>query len=166
MGDDMSDGGDQPAAGPDWGQVKRDYLRKDITFERICTTHGITREEFDARRKAEGWKRKLPRNESTAQAIRRLKELLHRRLADLEAQLQALGSQVSAADSEREIKAMNTLVRTLEKVLELERKHNARRRRGGLRIIDNQRRLALAERIEALAASWPDDEAAQQTQTG
>jgi hypothetical protein len=152
----MNTDGTSPAAGPDWSAVRRDFLRKELSYAAICEKHGISREAFDERRAAEGWKRKnKAKAESTRATIRRLKELLRKRLADLETQLAAIGEDVSAAESEREIKSMNTLVRTLEKVLELERRHKVSgQRRNGLRIIDNARREELARRIAALAGSW------------
>jgi hypothetical protein len=151
----MTDDGTPPAAAPDWAAAYTDFLGRRHTYAEICARHGITRQDFDAYRKAHGWKRPSAKSESTRATIRRLKDLLHRRLAELEGQLAAIGKDVSAAESEREIKSMNTLVRTLEKVLELERKHRSPRSRG-LRIIDNARREALAQRIEALAESWED----------
>lgn len=158
MGKKMSNGGNQPAAGPDWLAVKSDWLHGRLRNAEICSRHDITPEELAARRKAEGWKRPTAKSLSTAGAIARLKDLLHRRLADLETQLATIGADVSAAASEREIKSINTLVRTLEKVLELERRHRSRTggKRGALRIVDTARRLDLARRIEALSETWRD----------
>ena len=164
----MTNHGDEPAAKPDWAAAEKLVRRGGVPYDAICARFGIPRKEFDARRKAEGWKRKLVKTENTAQTIRRLKDLLHKRLADLEGQLAAIGADVSAAESEREIKSMNTLVRTLEKVLELERKHSAsaKRRSGGLRIVDNARRLALAARIAALSPTWRDPDDPGEAQAG
>jgi chromosome segregation ATPase len=163
----MTNGGDEPAAEPVWAAVAADYA-KNYAIAKICAKHGLTRQAFDERRKQEGWQRNKARSSSTTETIRRLKDLLHRRLADLEGQLASIGAEVSAAASEREIKSMNTLVRTLEKVLELERKDRASRRarRGGLRIVDNARRLELAARIAALAGTWRDPDSPQGTDTG
>jgi hypothetical protein len=158
MGKNMSNGGEEPAAGLDWLAVRQDWMRRQLRIGEICTRYGITPQELAARRKAEGWKRRTAKSLSTAGAIARLKDLLHRRLADLENQLAAIGADVSAAAGEREIKSINTLVRTLEKVLELERRHKSRAggKRGALRIVDTARRLELARRIEALSETWGD----------
>lgn len=93
-----------------------------------------------------------PKPVATRTTIARLKGLLQQRLADFESQFGALEAEASAASSERDIRAMNTLVRTLEKVLELERKDRAARskRRKQHRAVTDATRQALAERIEGL----------------
>ena len=65
--------------------------------------------------------------QGTRATLARFKALLQQRLSEFEAQIGTLSAEASAATSERDIRAMNTLVRTLEKVLELERKERARR---------------------------------------
>ena len=83
---------------------------------------------------------------SARETIGRLKALLQQRLGELEQQIGSLTEQATAATSERDIRAMNTLVRTLEKVLELERKERAQRaqQRKPERRFDDAEREALA----------------------
>lgn len=91
---------------------------------------GLNRFRLVAEAKRRGWKmRKSGKTatQSTRATIQRFKELLQNRLGLLEGQINALGDDVSAANTEREIRAVNTLVRTLEKVLELERKDRTHR---------------------------------------
>lgn len=101
------------------------------------------------------------RTESTRNTIARLKTLLQARLAELESQIGDLGAAVNEAASERDIRAVNTLVRTLEKVLELERKDRAQRsrRRKTERALDDAERHALADRLERLRDQWLAEQA-------
>ena len=89
-----------------------------------------------------------------AATIRRLKALVQERLAELETTLGRLGADVSASDNEREIRSINMLIRTLEKVLELEAKERAGRvrRRHQQRQLDDARREEIARRLEAMHA--------------
>ena len=89
---------------------------------------------------------------SPATTIRRLKSLVQERLAELETTLGRLGADVSASDNEREIRSINMLVRTLEKVLELEAKERAGRlrRRHQQRQLDDARRDEIVRRLEVL----------------
>lgn len=154
----MTNDGDKPAAPHDWDAARLSYWKR-TSLASISKRLKLPLDQLQARAKAEGWKKKeQDRKESTGRTIRRLKDLLQQRLADLESQLAAISEGISAAESEREIKSINTLVRTLEKVLELERKHSAGRRRGSgaLRIVDSDRRMELAKRIAALSGTWRD----------
>jgi hypothetical protein len=96
-------------------------------------------------------KAKAARN-TPAATIRRLKALVQERLTELETTLGRLGADVSASDNEREIRSINMLVRTLEKVLELEAKERAGRvrRRHQRRQLDDARREEIARRLEAM----------------
>jgi len=89
---------------------------------------------------------------SPAATIRRLKALVQERLAELESTLDRLGADVSASDNEREIRSINMLVRTLEKVLELEAKERAGRLRRShqRRQLDDARREEIVRRLEVL----------------
>ncbi len=102
-----------------------------------------------ARRADEGAKRKA---ETTTQTLQRLKDILNKRISHLESDLEQIGEDVKALSNERDIRAANTLVRTLEKVLELEhreRKNRAKRARESVRLNDAERE-ELARRIDGL----------------
>ena len=117
----------------------------------IAATLGINKFRLVIEARLRGWKlrgakriKSSAATNSTRGTIQRFKELLQNRLAQLETQIGALGDDVTAANSERDIRAVNTLVRTLEKVLELERKdRNIRARK-----IKQRRDLNDAERAE------------------
>jgi len=148
------------AHAPDWVLFRKDYETGARTATAIATLAGITRQRLVALARREGWS--LPPGAAaragTRETIRRLKALLQQRLGELEAQIGSLGAEASAASSERDIRAMNTLVRTLEKVLELERKDRARRhkRNRERRRYDDAEREALAQRLEALHRAGAD----------
>ena len=98
-------------------------------------------------------KRKVKKpDSSTRTTLQRLKELLQKRLGELESQINEIGEAASATTSERDIRAMNTLVRTLEKVLELERKDRSLRyeKSRERRNLDDAERDELARRIASL----------------
>ncbi|MBI2720369.1 MAG: hypothetical protein HY245_02875 [Rhizobiales bacterium] len=156
-------GGDEPAAAPDWVRLRQDYEEGRKPVAAIAAEAGINAQKLVLLARRDGWRLRTSasgRTEATRATIRRLKALLQQRLADLEGQIANLGAEASAASSERDIRSMNTLVRTLEKVLELERKdraHRTRRRREYKRF-DDAEREALALRLESLHREWTGTE--------
>jgi hypothetical protein len=152
----MTGGGDEPAAVPDWVRLRHDYETAARPVAAIAAEAGVSRSALIARARRQGWKLRGRKSASTRQTIVRLKDLLQKRLGELEGELGEIGAEVTAATSERDIRAMNTLVRTLEKVLELERRdraHRSRKRREQ-RQFDDAERDALADRLEALHREW------------
>ena len=159
-------GAPDEAGAPDWALLRHDYETGAATATAIAARAGMNRQQLVARARREGWSPPpgTAARAGTRETIRRLKALLQQRLGELEAQIGSLGAEASAASSERDIRAMNTLVRTLEKVLELERKDRARRHKRSRerRRFDDAEREALAQRLEALnraAADQADDPA-------
>jgi hypothetical protein len=155
MGDGMSGGGDEPAAEAVWASARQRYEQGAEAVSAIAADLGIAAQALTARARALGWKlrgKAKTKKAGTRETIQRLKSLLQQRLSDLEAQIGVLGEAASAASSERDIRAMNTLVRTLEKVLELERKDRAQRskQRKLSRDFDDAEREALADKLDAL----------------
>ena len=154
MGHGMSGGGDEPAADGFWAAARRRYEDGRESVLAIAGEAGMTAQALTAKARALGWKlrRATPKSAGTRDTIARLKNLLQQRLTDLESQIGAIGEAASAATSERDIRAMNTLVRTLEKVLELERKERLQRsrQRKAQRHFDDVERDALAEKFMAL----------------
>jgi hypothetical protein len=151
----MSDGADRPAVAVEWAAARARYEQGNETVAEIAAGLGITKQSLTARARREGWRLRSPakqRAPATRETIARLKILLQQRLADLERQLGTLGEEASAATSERDIRAANTLVRTLEKVLELERKDRTQRarQRKQHRRLDDAEREALARKLEGL----------------
>jgi len=140
---------------PDWAALREAFEAGKSTVTELAKQAGITRQKLSVVAAREGWSgapASKQKSQGTRDTIKRLKALLQQRLAGLEAQLGTLGQEASAASSERDIRAANMLVRTLEKVLELERKDRAKRSRSRKqhRALDDHERKALAERIAAL----------------
>jgi uncharacterized protein YjcR len=156
MGEEMSGGGEIPAAAPDWVRVRKEYEGGAIRLGDLAELAGVTPQKLMAVARREGWKPRRvagSRPVPVRSTIARLKSLLQQRLAALDGELEALGAEATAANSERDIRAINTLVRTLEKVLELERRDRAARakRRKQHRDYTDADRQALAERLKGLA---------------
>ena len=155
MGDEMSGDGDEPAPAAFWARVRERYENGMEPVTAIAAEAGITRQALAARARFEGWRlRGSPRRKAgtTRETLARFKALLQQRLTDFEAQISGLSAEANAATSERDIRAMNTLVRTLEKVLELERKERARRtqRRKSAGAFTDAERDALAAKLAGL----------------
>lgn len=154
MGQAMSGGGDEPAADGFWASARRRYEDGSEPVSAIAADGSITPQALTSRARAEGWKLRTvsKKRGSTRETIARLKALLQQRLAELEGQIDALSGEASAATNERDIRAMNTLVRTLEKVLELERKERSQRTRRSKaqRQFDDAEREALARKLMGL----------------
>lgn len=152
-------GSGQPAEGPDWVRLRHDYEAGIRPVTEIAGEAGTNAQNLATHAARNGWKLRTvrrARTEATRETIRRLKTVLQQRLGEIEAQIAALGAEATAATSERDIRAMNTLVRTLEKVLELERKdrsHRARRRKE-YRRFDDAEREALAHKLDALRKEY------------
>jgi uncharacterized protein YjcR len=148
-------GGAEPAAAPDWAKLRQDYESGARRAAEIAAAAGVSWQKLMAIARRDGWTPQAgmrPKHEATRATLKRLKGLLQQRLAGLETQIAGLGAEADAAVSERDIRSVNTLVRTLEKVLELERKDRAARakRRRHHRQFDDAEREALAQKLEGL----------------
>ena len=149
-----------------WLHIRMRYEQAIETVAQIAQTIGFSAHALTLKAKAEGWmlrsqhKRKIKKQklQSTTETIRRLKELLQKRVSNLEAQLDELGGEVNALSSERDIRSTNTLVRTLEKVLELEHK-DRRQRTNAAERTELARRIANLEPPENPFESRGADEA-------
>jgi len=151
----MDGDGDEPAPAAVWARVRERYEHGIEAVASIAQDAGITRQALAARARLEGWKLRgvsRGRPQGTRATLARFKALLQQRLTEFEAQIGTLSAEANAATSERDIRAMNTLVRTLEKVLELERKERARRiaKRKHDKRFDDAEREALAEKLKGL----------------
>ncbi len=165
MGQEMSGGNDEPPADGFWAAARKRYEDGREAVAAIAAEAGISAQALTKRAKAHGWELRTARKVKavgTRETIARLKALLQRRLSELEAQIGDLTEQVTAVSSERDIRAMNTLVRTLEKVLELERKERTQRKRqrSAERLFDDAEREALALKLEGLALELQQTRAA------
>lgn len=158
MGEDMSGDGEEPAPAAVWARARERYEHGIEALATIAADAGITRQALVVHARSQGWKLRgyakpwAAKAQGTRATLARFKALLQQRLTEFEAQIGTLSAEASAATSERDIRAMNTLVRTLEKVLELERKERARRiaKRKHDRRFDDAEREALADKLEGL----------------
>jgi hypothetical protein len=138
-----------------WAHIRVRYEQTMENVAQIAESIGMSSITLSRKAKLEGWlmrgaANKKQKTESTRDTIKRLKEILQKRLANLEREMNAIGEDISALANERDIRATNTLVRTLEKVLQLEQKD--RRQRGGhdTRKLNDAERDELARRIANL----------------
>ena len=153
----MSGAGDEPAPAAFWARLRERYEHGIETVTALAAEAGVSRQALVSRARADGWKlrsaaKTLKKPQGTRGTLMRFKALLQQRLSEFEAQIGSLSAEANAATSERDIRAMNTMVRTLEKVLELERKERARRhaRRKHERRFDDAEREALADKLAGL----------------
>jgi hypothetical protein len=168
-----------PAGSPAWDHIRLRYEQAHETVLQIAQSIGLSSITLSRMAKAQGWvmrmkaKAKSKRKktdpikiQNTRETIRRLKELLQGRLSQLEEQISSIGKDIDALANERDIRATNTLVRTLEKVLELEHKDRKQRqlRSRATRKFNDSQREELARRIANLESeddgheSEPDGE--------
>lgn len=153
LGNEMNSASESPAGDLLWQQARTDYETTTTDLNTIALALGISRYRLVAEARNRGWKLRGARNSgSTRATIQRFKDLLQKRLAQLEGEIGEIGAEVNSAANEREIRAANILVRTLEKVLELERKDRAARarKRKERRKFDDAARDELARRLTAL----------------
>jgi hypothetical protein len=160
-----------PPDDPVWAHIRMRYEQDQETVASIAADVGMAGVSLAKFAKKCGWilrgklkpvpKDKPPAKlDSTAATIKRLKEVLQQRLVQLEDQVKDIGAEVSALSTEREIRSANVLVRTIEKVLDLERKDRLRRRKEtrDFKYFDEQQRQQLADKIERLQRAWREPE--------
>ncbi len=162
---------DAPLSHVAWPDIRARYEQGEERVDAIARSIGIARITLSLKALKEGWKMRGAKKrkstarpakkadakdkpESTRDTILRLKDMLQQRVTQLEEELRQLGSEVNALNTERGIKSVNTLVRTLEKVLDLERKDKLKRKQAirDFKYFDDEQRRQLAEKIDRLEA--------------
>jgi hypothetical protein len=155
LGDDMSNADETSAGDGFWASARATYEDPMQNIDALAETLGLTRHRLVLEAKARGWMlRGAGRTATTRATIARFRELLQKRLTALEAEVHALGN---GAKDKRDISDINLLVRTLEKVLQLERREREtriKRRKLRLRFTDAER-SELARRIASLRRQPP-----------
>ena len=159
----MKTADEQSAGALLWQDVRLRYEDPTQNLQMLANEVGLPCIKLSMEAKRLGWnlrgkKKAKPRakikstNVSTRATLQRFKDLLQIRLGQLENQLKKLGRDISDVANEREIRATNILVRTLEKVLELERKDKSlRARKAAERChLNDAERDELAQRIARL----------------
>ena len=138
-----------------WAHIRMRYEQTMETVSQIAESIGISGITLSRKAKLEGWvmrgaAKQKHKSESTRETIRRLKDVLQKRLSSLEREIEGIGEDISALSNERDIRATNTLVRTLEKVLQLEQKDRRQRSGANTRKLNDAEREELARRIANL----------------
>lgn len=160
-----------PPEDPVWASIRLRYEQDQETVDAIASDVGLHRMGLATRAKKWGWTlrgkakaapkpapppAKPEKSEPTSATIKRVKDVLQQRLAELEAQVKDIGEEVTSLNTERQIRSANILVRTLEKVMDLERKDRLRRRKEtrDFKYFNEQQREQLAGKIEKLQREW------------
>ncbi len=158
---------------PDWGSVRARYEQGAEKVQDIAASIGVKPMALSLKAKALGWilrgaAGRSVKSESTRATLKRLKDLLQQRVANLEREINEIGKDVDALSSERDIRSMNTLVRTLDKVLELERKdRNSRHRTNNeFKRFSDEERGALADKLERLQRQYEAEETHKGSEAG
>jgi hypothetical protein len=160
----METADEQSAGALLWQGVRARYEDPSQNLKALADEIGVAPIKLSLEAKARGWTlrgaktaphlktRPHSTSTSTRATLQRFKDLLQTRLGQLENQLTALGEDISTIANERDIRATNILVRTLEKVLELERKDKSLRARKAAerRHLNDAERDELAQRIAHL----------------
>lgn len=163
-----------PPDDPAWEHIRARYEAGEEKVKEIAAEIGMSFHQLTTKAKALGWKlrsaAKAARNkvtgaittvenalkpETTRATLARLKDMLQSRVALLEAELKEIGAEVDALANDRQIKAVNLVVRTLEKVLDLERKDKLKRKQQNrdYKYFDADQRRELADKIDRLEGS-------------
>jgi TolA-binding protein len=154
-----------PPDDPVWAHVRMRYEQDQETVEAIAGDVGLHKIGLALLAKKLGWRlrstprvmpRKATRDETTAATIRRVKDLLRQRLLELEDQIRNLQVEVTAMESERQMRSTNLLVRTIGKVMDLEREERNRKRKDKVdhKYFDDTQRQQLADKIGRLQHQW------------
>ena len=166
-----------PPDDPVWASIRLRYEQDQEAVEAIAEEVGLRKIGLAVLAKKLGWRmrgkpRILPRSatkgETTAAVVRRVKDILHQRLMELEGQIKELGIEVDAITNERQMRSTNLLVRTLEKVMDLERKERARKRKEiqTHKYFDDGQRQQLADKIGRLRGAWARQAAVNDPEAG
>lgn len=164
-----------PPDDPVWASIRLRYEQDQETVDAIASDVGLHRLGLANLAKKLGWalrgklkaapktappSEKPVKAETPSNTIKRVKEVLQQRLAELETQVKDIGEEVTSLNTERQIRSANILVRTLEKVMDLERKDRLRRRKEtrDFKYFNDQQREQLAGKIEKLQRAWRGEE--------
>jgi len=156
------------ANSPDWTAIRAAYESGEGSVEGLCKTHGVAKTALYIRRRRERWALRnrvdssnpATRGNRRRVMVARFFEALEQQIHEIESSLQREAAQAdtSATSRERAARTLSSLVRTLEKLFELDtsadpaaeaRKEAAHRDIEGLR-------QALAERIARLGRERQD----------
>jgi hypothetical protein len=114
-----------PTSEIDWEAVRHDYEAGQLTVDDICTARGISVCRLYDRRARDGWQLRQPSRSWTAagnerELAARLAAALDRKMRHYEARLRRGAGNDSVADSERDARTLNLLIRLFEKLMTLQ----------------------------------------------
>ncbi|VAW22072.1 hypothetical protein MNBD_ALPHA11-1460 [hydrothermal vent metagenome] len=106
---------------PDWLTIEADYRLGELTIVNICKNHGISVSALMQARSRYGWP---PRNKKTPKDCGPAgrKRLISRMFAVLEKQIERMENTMVEDVEDKEIALLGQLVRTLEKLVDLDSK--------------------------------------------
>ncbi len=144
-----------------WADIARAYAGGTETVAAIAARHGIDRGVIIRRAQIDGWPRRrapshaprAPTERAQAALMRRLFNAIKTKLKHLETSMKS-GKAISAADSERQTRQINHLIRSFETVTELARARDnaAGAAAASASAADAERmRAEIAERLERVA---------------
>ena len=139
---------------PDWEAIRARYEGKSETVAAIAALIGIHQSDLSQEAKRRGWAMRRPQQVkviSTSETLRRLRNGLQLRLGQFDAGMNGSGKETNA-QGEQDVRATSTLVRTLEKVLELEDRERKQRSAHRHAHLDDAERDELARRVVGLCA--------------
>jgi hypothetical protein len=108
---------------PDWEAVRHDYEAGQRTVDEICAAHGLSACRLYRRRVRDGWLLRQPARSKAGnqrELSARLAAALDRKMRQYEKRMSRTAASDSAADSERDARTLNTLVRLFEKLTALQ----------------------------------------------
>ncbi len=132
----MTGNGRSPRLKPDWSTIRRLYEEGTLSVGHIAEQHGVTTSALHKRRAAQGWPKRseaqtqkqagVPRKhartgtkEGRKEIVERLYNILEQNLKLMEIRMESSGPG-TAADRERDTRAIGSLTRTVEKITELD----------------------------------------------
>jgi hypothetical protein len=116
---------------PDWAAIAHDYAESTLTVPELCALHSVSSSGLYHRANLDGWTKRSaarraaaahrpppPRHpQGEADLARRLLTALDHKMRAFETRMtQAAAAPITAADSERDARTLNTLVRLFDKL--------------------------------------------------
>jgi hypothetical protein len=148
---------------PSWSALRVRYEAGDEKVKDIAASAGVTGFVLVRKAREQGWRLRTKvakaiakatpkKHPTTRDTLLRLKDMLQQRVLQLEDEVKQIGQEVDALTSQRQIKSVNMVVSTLEKVLDLERKDKLKRKQHQrhFKHYDDEQRRLLAEKIARL----------------
>ncbi len=110
-------------AQPDWQKIRAEYVGSDRTVAQICKAHSVSRSALQRKKREQGWPaRASGRSRATGKKTVSRPDLIARMYRVLENQLHRMEQASMEQTCEKEIALLGQMVRTLEKLADLDAK--------------------------------------------